>query len=272
MLIWLQSILTRKRTFFLQIVLVSFFLHLLIFVVSMIMGTYKKVAFSVSKNLNLNAPIVFVPLAKTIPGALTNVHRTATSGVKAAQVAVKKPIKSNKTTVAKATKEKDASLHTLNKSLKAPKATAKKQTKELVQTMVKQTKPIMPTIKEAVVEPEPIITEEFKELAQSAATQVLNLLSLSNEPLLLGREDLAYYQAFADVQHQVNTLWTPPAGFSDLECNVKAVIDNNGTLIKISIERSSGSLAYDVSAKMAFQKIEWPKNLWSKEIVLTFRQ
>ena len=93
------------------------------------------------------------------------------------------------------------------------------------------------------------------------------------QPIYLGRHDLETLHFQDSIQSEVEEHWRPPVGLSkDLSCCVKVRVGWNGSIGHVKVEKSSGVLVYDISARMAVYKLKMPQMAKGKEINITFNQ
>ena len=96
----------------------------------------------------------------------------------------------------------------------------------------------------------------------------------SENPIYVGQVEMAALQMQEEMQMHVSQLWKPPAGLpNDLHCVVKIVIDWNGNPHEAIVEKTSGVLVYDISARTAVAQLqELPRWARGKEFSITFKQ
>ncbi len=127
----------------------------------------------------------------------------------------------------------------------------KKKKKLLPAKIVEQTQPISKP-----QEPKPVVPTE-KEAPV--------------EPLLLGIQEYTQEKELAEIIEAVRRWWQPPLGVgTSLCCTIKVKISVSGAVESIAVEHSSGIPLYDISAKTALVKSNFPKKIWGKECVFQF--
>lgn len=95
-----------------------------------------------------------------------------------------------------------------------------------------------------------------------------------NEPLaVVGYEQFEEMQMQEYFEQEIARNWSPPPGFSsDTGCQVQLCISAQGVIEKIMIIKSSGSLAYDTSVRIAVGTIAVPKWAYNRSVHLHFKQ
>ena len=266
MLHWLQSALPKRNILLIQLFCISLFLHVfLMFVLTLISYfTDKPISFTVhTKNLSGQA-IYFMPLVRTVnasPAKKSQPIKTkeshSTKIISKTEAKVEPIKKENKKVSAKSFQiiEPDPKIKKMAQNIKQPNA-------------LKNLKLEIPDLTKLEIKTEVHDVDEIKtdKLVNQPETEAM-------EALILGREDLVALQIYTNIQNEISQYWKPPIGLSrDLECDIKASIDGNGKISKISVEKCSGVLIYDTSARMAFMQAQMPKEVYGKEIILTFKQ
>jgi|GEM_PF-7119782 len=90
-------------------------------------------------------------------------------------------------------------------------------------------------------------------------------------PVVLGQEEYELLQAYQAVYEQVSAQWRPPAGIKPARpCIILITLDNRGLVAQLTVEQTSGVLAYDVAARMAVGRSQFPKHMWNEQIRLHF--
>ncbi|HBY05509.1 MAG: hypothetical protein UV38_C0001G0300 [candidate division TM6 bacterium GW2011_GWE2_42_60] len=80
----------------------------------------------------------------------------------------------------------------------------------------------------------------------------------------LSREGLA-------VMRSVGRAWRPPRGLSPLlSARLIVSLYNDGSIEKVVIEKKSGVLAFDMAARAALWRAEYPSVFWGKNIAVAF--
>ena len=148
---------------------------------------------------------------------------------------------------------------------KLKKAITKIQEESLVEEVVK------PTIEQP--KELPIVEkQEVVEIAPIVATA--NVVETDddfdeNNVVFIGYEELDQSIVGSKIQHEIQQVWTPPVGMkSDIECEIRVKVDQNGQALETKIVKSSGVFVYDATAKKTLQKIDYPKEVFNKSITI----
>ena len=89
--------------------------------------------------------------------------------------------------------------------------------------------------------------------------------------IYMGRYDLEAMRSHQLLQEEVQKVWHCPVGVSaDISCQLKVELDWNGKVDQLLIDRPSGMPIFDLSAKSAAHKTQYPKMFWGKTIIITF--
>ena len=129
------------------------------------------------------------------------------------------------------------------------------------------------------IEPEPVLIDPPVELGVqthdlSVSQEPINveLGALSDEsPITLGQEEFELLQTYQAIYEQMNQQWHPPAGLHPVkQCIILVTINNQGSGAQMQVEQSSGVLAYDLAARMAVSRAQFPKNVWDQQVRLHF--
>jgi len=264
MLRWRCKVLPKLRRhffwcklFFVSIIGHLFLLFGLLFAYK---GTYFSFAVTINRSaLGSGAPVVFLPFRKTVKSA---------SVVSSVQKRNKKPKqKSNKKTVVKKLaqkkivqkkKKKNAKLKTLAVKKEAVKVAKKPKAKKSSKNKASRV-----AHKKA---------ESKKNIEKVVQTQPVK--ESGDQPIYVGQLEMAAIQMQDEMHQEVSKSWKPPAGLpKDLQCCVKIVVDWNGRVHEAIVEKPSGVLMYDISARTAVAKLdELPRWARGKEFSITFKQ
>lgn len=91
------------------------------------------------------------------------------------------------------------------------------------------------------------------------------------EPLVLSVQEYTQEKELAEIIDAVRRWWQPPLGVDTcLSCTIKVKISVTGAVENVAVEHSSGIPLYDISAKTALIKSNFPKKVWGKECVFQF--
>lgn len=160
---------------------------------------------------------------------------------------------------------------------KKPEKAAKKQKKVVVPEVVKEpepekkTEPVVPVVQpEKIVpkvapkpEPEPEQETEQDMLEIGVGGQVNDTSDGDNE---VSRDEYALMCA-------VGRTWRPPRGLKPgLSARLVVVLTTQGKVERVDIETSSRVPAYDIAARGALYRAEYPAVFWGKNIAVVFGQ
>jgi TonB C terminal len=265
----------KQFTYFAKLFGFSSFLHLfLIIVLFYVWQAPMNQMHRLVINRRINpASIVVLPMIKTVPGSLVALTEQQ---VQAKPQPVKSVAKSIlKKTIAQPKKETPKSL-----TKKTP-ALAKKELPKPIASMVKQPqiakpvekKPPLLTKKEAQKGPisESLIVK--KKIASKELVSTNSQLPVESEIIYVGRDDLVMLKNYQKVQQDIEHVWKPPVGLSkDLACMVAVDLNSNGMIKQLAVEESSNVLSFDIAARMALSQVKFPKTVWGKKLVITFKQ
>jgi len=264
MLLWLQNIVPRRYRLLFQIAVLSIVLHGCVVGIAYVLYRYTQqhdVLVIRSTMHHKNQAIVFMPLAKRIPGALDKVAQTK-------QGSMQTPVKKKS-----AVQQKSAKKTSLKKPTSEQKKLSSSKKTSAIKTQQKPSAQPKPEPIKKIEEPKPepanIVPEEFPTTPLGQPTTE----PMQQEIVMMGREDMQALLLTEEVQQELTRVWRPPHGMAkDLVCSVRIAVGQEGAVTSIIIEKSSGVLAYDMSVRMGLAQAVMPKKLWSKEITLTFKQ
>lgn len=73
------------------------------------------------------------------------------------------------------------------------------------------------------------------------------------------------------LMNAIGRVWRPPRGVHhSLRARVKVVVRRDGSVDDVVIEQKSGVLAYDMAARAALWRAEYPSAFWGKSVVVVF--
>ncbi|MCK5632913.1 TonB C-terminal domain-containing protein, partial [bacterium] len=92
-------------------------------------------------------------------------------------------------------------------------------------------------------------------------------------PVYVGQEEMAALTMQKELQQEVGKCWRPPVGLpKDLVCILKVLVDWSGKVNQAAVQKGSGVLMYDISARTAVAKMQLQKKAYGKEFTITFKQ
>lgn len=93
------------------------------------------------------------------------------------------------------------------------------------------------------------------------------------EVTFVGSLDLEMIQIKEKIHQQVAHYYTPPVGLSKKAlCELVVYVGSTGKAERITVKKSSGSIANDVSARAALLQVLFPKEVIGKEIIVELGQ
>jgi hypothetical protein len=137
------------------------------------------------------------------------------------------------------------------------------------------------TEKELVAEPEKQVTVE--NMSQQENFDISNHVDNGVQDLedatdlqdiaFVGSYDLEMMQIKKQIQIQMVKYYKPPLGISKKAvCELMVLVGVSGKAERVTIKKSSGSLANDMCARAAVLKVEFPKEIIGKEIIVELGQ
>src|SRR5690606_39199699 len=97
--------------------------------------------------------------------------------------------------------------------------------------------------------------------------------SNEQEIIYIGREDKIILEHQMHVQRQIENTWRAPVGLAkDLMCEIAITLNEYGAVEQLTIEKSSQVSTYDITARSALSHITYPKTMWGKRLIITFKQ
>ncbi len=257
----LRSLLPRlpkKNIFFVKLVLFSFLIHCIFFMLLLMTQSFFSSDVIRLSEISDGSMVILMPLMKTISPAVqqpTVVKKIASLPSKklVQKKTVQLPVMPKKTIPVKknSTQNKSKILPKMPEKL-VPKKTIPKiiPKKEL---MVKKNE----KLNEAVVK-----KDEIKKVEP-----VINSSSAIQE---VGRYDLELIALCNEIKEGIAKAWKRPANISALtECHVKVCVHSE-TNRDVAIVQSSQALALDIMVKNFVLSYPFPKTIWHKDIELIF--
>lgn len=88
----------------------------------------------------------------------------------------------------------------------------------------------------------------------------------------IGQAELDAMCIQGELSQAISQHWRPPVGIAKNKvCELTLVIDWQGKIKDIKVQKTSGAAMYDVSARQAALAAEYPKALWGKACTITFK-
>ncbi|MFZ5954335.1 MAG: TonB C-terminal domain-containing protein [Candidatus Dependentiae bacterium] len=217
------------------------------------------------------------PKPITVSKKISKTTTPKTTAIKKAETNIKP--EPTKKSVQKSSPKKTVALKEASKKTVPQKKEEVVRAKKTIEK--KETQPTKPQEKKQLAEQkivEKAPKEEtkvtpIKELAKQKEVARADVVEIPQEPIYVGYEQYQELEMQEYFRQEIVRNWSPPPGFSnDTACEIKLVISGSGVIEKIEVCKSSGSLAYDTSVKLAVKLINVPKWAYNKSIHLYFKQ
>ena len=269
---WQQSVQSRFFKFYIKLLGLVLFLHILFLSFGLLVRDNSNLNQAViigSNRVIRDLPVVFMPIYKNVPKKLNNFSKKTKIANKKAISKKNSKIKLglNKKILAKKNNIKKINL---KPKLSKKKILKKEVTKEL-NSLDKNIKKISDKKLDKVKSKD--IKLANKESDLSLKSKDISKKEIKSEVIKVGRKELAALQLQQILQESVSETWQPPLGLdSDLEAIIEIDISWSGNLVDLIFNKESGVLAYDTSIRLALDDIEWPKETWGKKHLLIFKE
>lgn len=259
----------KRKIFWSKLFLFSFVGH--VFVLFFVLFVYKGHSFSydvtVRTELLQGAPVVFVPLHKVINKKTMEVVTKKIEKPAIKQTAIIKKVVSPKQLEIKKTTIASTKKAPVQKKIEPIK---KEPAKQVAQVKKVVSQPSQNVVKKTNVSPK---SDQSKIAAISSCTKQPVAVTKEVEPIYVGRLEMEALRLQKEMQNEVSKSWKPPVGLSkELECVLKVLVNWNGSVQDTEVEKSSGVLMYDISARTAVAKMQLPRWAYGKEFHITFKQ
>jgi len=303
---WRQNQL-KRISFFSKLLVLSGCMHLLL--VFMLMFLYRgstPMHVDVSAQSMNPAKVVFVPLHKSLrvisrgknlqaQGAAAKQQNKLAAKKSVVKPAVAKMPKRTALAVVKPPKKQSKKVAFNEKKSKTKSAKAEKKKIEVAQ---KKSEPAEPEIKPEkkqvakTTEPEaPEVKPEKQQVAQ-VPEQIVTAVDIAESEVLLniktadgnsasaelddvlyvGRDEMEALEMQTLIQAEVEKHWSCPVGLAnDLMCDVRVLVDWDGTAKEVEVIKTSQILMYDIQARSAVLAMTFPESARGKEIIVHFQ-
>lgn len=206
----------------------------------------------ITQQTNISSPAVASkqPIKNASPEPKKAQGTTMTAEKKADPVVKKPQISAEKNALKKPVIEKPKPIEQKKDSLPFAKKDEKKQ-------IINPVKPVV----------ENVVTNSFV-VPDSVQTKTDEIMEITKtQPM----GDKSAW--FSMLGHTIKERWRPPLGLSaDLECALKIIINYQGIVQEVKVEKSSSVITYDIAARRAIKEISFPRQLYGKELIITFKQ
>lgn len=245
-------------------------------------------AFSVNKNMDYSAPILFCSLsAPKLQEAVKTVAKPIS--VAPQKITPVKPATQNKTTMSVKTEvkkqEKKATIIETKKIVAKEKPEPKKieTAKIITPTPVENkissfakapadtakaidvTSNIIPAATEKMAETQ---DSSFDKLRASKEKQLPENAQVSNN-----FREVEALRRGAQLQKELVHKWQPPIGVSpDCTCDISFFVTKQGTIEQLKMVKSSGVMMFDISARQALFSMKMPQWTYGKPLIISFKQ
>ncbi len=247
-------------------------------------GYYAHYDIDISKQIARDTPVVFLPLCKTVRSSGGNTRKKKKSVRERAQKKVESavpkvempaaPVMSDPVPIAQEKAPTTLVSEVPKESAVRKTLIQRKKKKQLKNRMSFRTR--TPSRAEEVVKTEVAATPIEQAIAeqpqQEVHEQMAEVAPGDDNAVYVGQLEHDALALQEEIFKEIEQHWSPPVGLGrDKECQVKVIIDFDGAIKELVIEKTSGILAFDVSARTAIMAMVLPKASWGKEVVMHFK-
>jgi hypothetical protein len=266
MLPWLPSV-PRRLRLRIKIVSISALLHLgaLLLLLVAYRGDYAHYQIDLSKQRASDVPVVFLPLRKRVQSQGV----VGTKGRSKNKRSVKQ--KAIRTVPAKIAQKPATSVApAVDRQMLAKKSSQKKAKKRDVVERTKEevVLPKGPEVKSL----QDVHTVEAISQVSAAPVNEQVVPSTPQDAIYIGQVERDALLIQEEILKEIEHHWRPPVGLgSDKVCQIKILIDWDGTIKELVVKESSGILAFDIAARCAVVAMKLPKASWGKDLIMHFK-
>ena len=240
----------------------------------------------------LDVPVVFLPLQKRT-GLMPTSHTRATKAVGDARKPVmppktNTPIAKKSTTTTSETQPKTQAKNEQEKSKKdrgqKTDRIKKEEVRDAKKETVKKKAPLENVAKKITHHDLPATQKKAEPEASTRSIEMppnVDQITPSeqdqavfveqDQAVFVGQQEYDFLQMYRCIQEQIEQCWRPPSGVHGVRtCHIRVIIDWQGAIASTTIEKSSGILTYDISARASLASINFPRSAHGKEIVINF--
>lgn len=117
----------------------------------------------------------------------------------------------------------------------------------------------------------PVSTEVIEKPLEIIPEKTVESPVLPEEPFVLSVHEYTEYQVHKEIVDAVCRWWQLPLGAeAEKNCVIMVKVSESGACQELVVKESSGIPAYDIAAKSAVLKAQFPKIVWGKECVFQF--
>lgn len=280
MLPWLPKKLSKSDIFFAQLAFIILCGHILFLGAYFWASRTEPLTIKMSVNmLRPGVPVRVIPFMKRT-GNLQKLEQRSQKAVlsskkNAKQKRLEKKDVSKKTSVKKVSEKKELVKKNIKKTEKIKPVEKNKVPDKKVEKKepIKQEPPKPVTSEQPVqVKSEQIQSEQIK---SAVVTPEVNKEELSPseaiEEIVVGQQEYEMMQLYQEIHDELSGHWHPPAGLVPEKHVILLVsLGEKGVVDELIVEQPSGILVYDMAARMAVSKTQFPKNIWGQQIRLHF--
>ena len=120
---------------------------------------------------------------------------------------------------------------------------------------------------QSVVEVESVLAPivENDDTQDNTIDDEINLDDIS----FIGRDDLEKHEIQERIKLEIEKHWKAPIGIAKTAvCELVISVDIHGEVLQVTIQKSSGSLVYDMSCRSAVYQSQFPKEVYGKEFII----
>ena len=138
-----------------------------------------------------------------------------------------------------------------------------KQTKNMLSKEIKKPikdSPILPALSPLQVQP-----KKNQEIIASNALEKQQVIEI-------GVDEYAYMKQMEEVYEMITNCWRAPRDvIAQRACIASVSLNAQGLITTVVIEESSGTVAYDIAVRNGLYAMHFPRTVWGKKIVITFK-
>jgi hypothetical protein len=145
------------------------------------------------------------------------------------------------------------------------------QTEEIKQKVTKQAieklieKPLEKDFSKQPVNENSEIIIDQNDLAQNQTIENTDLTDV----VFVGYRELDALQMQSKVQYALEQSWSPPMGMpAQTVCELQVIIEKQGKVVEARVIKSSKIIAFDLAARSAIYKTNFPQEIWGKQITI----
>lgn len=168
---------------------------------------------------------------------------------------------------AQAKKLEEAKKAAAEKKAKAQKEAEEKKAKKLAEKPVNK----------PVEKPQEKIIETLEKIEDAAQEKKIENSKVDDEmghegpeEIVIGQEDISTLKSHMALNAAIMRVWSPPPIKVTSPVHIVVEVDTQGVVKNAELETKSGVLAYDIEARAAALRADFPKEFWGKSIIFVF--